>query len=174
MALPTWVRPCFPTASPSHQEACTSLLSSSIRGQTEEARTIIQRPPEWKSQSQRANQNDHVYHSLVWLSEPMNHAVQGHPRQMGHGGAFWQNVVHWRREWQTTPVFLPWEPHEQYAKVKRYDTGRWAHTPTRSEGGLCYWGRAKKQLQEEWTGWAKSETILSCGCLWWWKQSPVL
>ena len=24
----------------------------------------------------------------------------------------WQNVVHWRREWQTTSVFLPWEPHE--------------------------------------------------------------
>ena len=22
----------------------------------------------------------------------------------------------WRREWQTTSVFLPWEPHEQYEK----------------------------------------------------------
>ena len=29
------------------------------------------------------------------------------------------NVVHWRREWQTTSVFLPWEPHEQHEKVKR-------------------------------------------------------
>ena len=28
----------------------------------------------------------------------------------------WQNVVHWRREWQTTSVFLPWEPHEPYEK----------------------------------------------------------
>ena len=35
---------------------------------------------------------------------------------MGHGGEFWQNVVHWRKEWQTTSVFLPWEPHEQYEK----------------------------------------------------------
>ena len=25
------------------------------------------------------------------------------------GGEFWQNVVHCRREWQTTSVFLPWE-----------------------------------------------------------------
>ena len=41
---------------------------------------------------------------------------------MGHGEAFWQNMVHWRREWQTTSVFLPWEPHEQYKKAKRYDT----------------------------------------------------
>ena len=46
-------RPCpseqdsvFPTACPSHQEACTSLLSSSIRMQTEEARTVIPQHPE--------------------------------------------------------------------------------------------------------------------------------
>ena len=32
--------------------------------------------------------------------------------------AIWQNVVHWRREWQTTSVFFPWEPHEQYEKAK--------------------------------------------------------
>ena len=31
---------------------------------------------------------------------------------------YWLNVVHWRREWQTTSVFLPWEPHEQYEKAK--------------------------------------------------------
>jgi len=29
-----------------------------------------------------------------------------------------ENVVHWRKEWQTTSVFLPWEPHEQYEKAK--------------------------------------------------------
>ena len=38
---------------------------------------------------------------------------------MGYGGEFWQNVVHWRREWQTTSVFLPREPHEQYEGRKR-------------------------------------------------------
>ena len=42
----------------------------------------------------------------------MSHALWGHPRWMGHGGEFWQNVVHWRREWQTISVSLPWEPHE--------------------------------------------------------------
>ena len=30
---------------------------------------------------------------------------------------FWQNVVHWRRESQTTSVFLPWELHEQYEQI---------------------------------------------------------
>ena len=39
--------------------------------------------------------------------------------QMGHGGKFWQNMVLWRREWQTSSVFLLWEPHEQYEKAKR-------------------------------------------------------
>jgi len=35
-------------------------------------------------------------------------------RRTGHGGEFWQNVVHWRRQWQTTSGFLPWERHKQY------------------------------------------------------------
>ena len=42
----------------------------------------------------------------------------GHLGWAGHGGEVWQSVVHWRREWQTTSVFLPWEPHEQYEKAK--------------------------------------------------------
>ena len=39
----------------------------------------------------------------------MNHAVQGHPRQ---------NVVPWRREWQTTAVLETQEPHEQMKRQK--------------------------------------------------------
>ena len=27
-------------------------------------------------------------------------------------------MVHWRREWQTTSGFLPWEPHGQYGGTK--------------------------------------------------------
>ena len=46
----------------------------------------------------------------------LSHAVWGHPWRAGHGGKVWQNVVHWRREWQTASVFLPWEPHKQYEK----------------------------------------------------------
>ena len=42
MALPTRARPSFPPqAAPLSQEACTSLLHSSIRVQTEEARTTV-------------------------------------------------------------------------------------------------------------------------------------
>ena len=48
--------------------------------------------------------------------------MQDHPRRAGHAGEFWQSVVHWRREWQTTSVFLPWEPHEQDEKATRQDT----------------------------------------------------
>jgi len=40
-------------------------------------------------------------------------------------------MIRWRREWQTTAVFLPGEPHEQYEKTKRYDTESELH---RTEG----------------------------------------
>ena len=56
--------PVSPSVSLSHQEVSISLLSFSIRGQTE-----------WKPQSQKTNQTDHMDHSLVWLNETMSHAV---------------------------------------------------------------------------------------------------
>ena len=57
----------------------------------------------------------------------LSHAVWGYARQPGRSGEVWQNVVHWRREWQTTSVFLPWE-HEQYEKADLrvcYKTAPW-------------------------------------------------
>ena len=51
-------------------------------------------------------------------SMKLGHAVWGQQRRMGHGGEFWQGVVYWRKEWQTTSIFLPWEPHEQYERQK--------------------------------------------------------
>ena len=50
-------------------------------------------------------------------SMELSHTVWDHPKWVGHGGEVLQNVVHWRREWQTTSVFLPSEPHEQYEKA---------------------------------------------------------
>ena len=54
MALPMRTRPSFPLSQSPHQATSISLLSLSIRGQTE-----------WKPQSQKTNQSDHVHHSLV-------------------------------------------------------------------------------------------------------------
>ena len=34
-----------------------------------------------------------------------------------HSGEFWQNMIHWKREWQTTLVHLPWVHHELYKKA---------------------------------------------------------
>ena len=48
----------------SHQEVSISLLSLSIRGQTE-----------WKPQSQKTNQIDQMDNSLVYLNETMRHAM---------------------------------------------------------------------------------------------------
>ena len=85
---------------------CSCAIAAAIRGQTD-----------W-------NHNHRQWANLItWTtalsnSMKLSHAVWGHPRWTGHGGEVWQNVVHWRRKWQTTSVFLPWEPHEQYEKAK--------------------------------------------------------
>ena len=70
--------------------------------------------------------------------------MQGHLRWTGLSGEFWQNVIHQRRERQTTPVFLSWEPHENHDKAERYDSGRWA-TP-RSEGVQYVTGDEQKAI----------------------------
>ena len=59
-----------------------------------------------KLQSQTISQSDHRT-TVMCNSMKLSHAVWGHPRQTGHGGEVCQNVVHWRREWQTTSEFLP-------------------------------------------------------------------
>ena len=88
-----------------------------------------------KPQSQTTSQSDHTDHSLCNSME-LSHAVWGLPRRARHGGEVWQNMVHWRREWQTTSVFLPWEPDEQYEKAKRQDTER--GTPQVGRCPICY------------------------------------
>ena len=79
----------------------------------------------------------------------LSHAMCSYPRRAGHGGEVWQNVVYWRREWQTTSLFLPWEPHEQYEKQNdrllkeelprsvgaQYATGdQWRNNSRKNEG----------------------------------------
>ena len=55
-ALPTRARPSFSHHQPLPSGSLHSLLASSTRGQTEEARTtIVLQPPEQKSQSQKVN-----------------------------------------------------------------------------------------------------------------------
>ena len=46
--------------------------------------------------------------------------------------------------WQTTPVFLPLEPHEQYEKAKRHDTRRRALQVGKYP--VCCWGRVRTCL----------------------------
>ena len=55
-----------------------------------------------------------------WDNQSAQHALQLHGAAEGHVLLVraWQNMVCWRREQQTTSVFLPWEPHEQYEKAK--------------------------------------------------------
>ena len=74
-----------------------------------------------KPYSQKTSQSNHTRTTALSNSKP---CPWGNPRQVGHGGQILQNVIYWRREWQTTSVFLPRELHEQYEKAKWYDTER--------------------------------------------------
>ena len=66
-----------------------------------------QRADTLKPHSQKTSQSNHTRTTALSKSVNLSHAVWGHPRRMDHGGEVRQNVVHWRREWQTTSVFLP-------------------------------------------------------------------
>ena len=69
--------------------------------------------------------------------------------QLSYEGKFPYSLAHWSREWQTTSVFLPWEPHEQYEKSNdrilkeelprsagaQYATGdQWRNNSRKNEG----------------------------------------
>ena len=100
-----------------------------------------QRADRLKPQSQKTSQSAHRTTALS-NSMKLRYAVWGPPRWTSHGEELWQNAVHWRREWQTTSVFLPWEPHEQNEKAKWQDTER--GTPQVGRCPICYWRSVEK------------------------------
>ena len=83
--------------------------------------TITEHSPKWSHGSQLC--------VTQWNYEPYHIG----PPQMD-SREFWQNMIHWRREWQTTSAFLPWEPPKQYEKAKRYDTEGWTPSHPRLVG----------------------------------------
>ena len=59
----------------------------------------------------------------------------------------------WRRKWQITSAFLPWEPHKQYEKTKRYDIERVNTHPTPRPVGVQYatgekWRNSSRRNEE--------------------------
>ena len=67
---------------------------------------------------------DHMIQSLIivqglaLLSEAVSHAMQSHPEQTGQSVELWQNVVQWRKKWQLTSVFFPWDPKKSMKQQK--------------------------------------------------------
>ena len=80
-------------------------------------------------------------HSLVKLNETKPCGV-GPPKM---DGIWWRGLTECgplEKGIQTTSVFLPCEPREQYEKAKRWDTERW--TPQVSRCPICYWRSVEK------------------------------
>ena len=59
-----------------------------------------------------------VTQSYPTLCNPMNHSSPGLPvpHHLPEFAQVHVHCIHWRREWQTTPVYLLWEPHELYKR----------------------------------------------------------
>ena len=95
--------------------------------------------------------------------------MKSHPRWMAHSKNFWQNVAHWRRERKTTPVFLLQELHEQHKEARRYSNGIWGPQVRRCP--IRHWEgwRAITNCSKRMKRLCQSGTMLSCGCVWWWK-----
>ena len=85
-----------------------------------------------------------VTKGLVKLNKAMSRAMQDHPRWTSHSGEFWKKVVHWRRKWQPTPVFLPQEPYEQYKKGKKI--WHWKMSPSGQKVSYMLLGKSGGQL----------------------------
>lgn len=119
MPCPPEEDPVFLTARLSNQ-ACISLLFSFIRGQTEEAKTIIPQSPEWKPQSQKLTNNHVIITQITALYNSMK--VQGTLCRATQDRwvmvkSSWPNMVYWRKECQSTAAFLP-EPANSMKRKK--------------------------------------------------------
>ena len=100
-----------PTDSPSHQEASTNLLSLPIRGQTG-----------WNHGYRKPAK---LVTCITVLSDSvklwaMTCGATQDGRVLVHSPD--KTLIYRRKEWQTSSVFLSWEPYEQSEKAKRYDT----------------------------------------------------
>ena len=70
---------------------------------------------------------------IPWMEEPGRLQSMGSLR-VGHDWVTSLSLftfMHWRRKWQPTPVFLPWESREQGSLV-----------------GCCLWGRTESDTTE--------------------------
>ena len=75
-----------------------------------------QRADRLKPSSQKTSQSDHRTTALSWLNETVMRV--GPPKTVG---SWWSGQIECgplEKEWQTTPVFLPWEPQEQYEQYE--------------------------------------------------------
>ena len=84
--------------------------------------------------------------------------------QWGH-----PTIWYWRREWQTTSAFLPWEPQGQYERAKRYDTERLL--PQVNRGPTYHWRRAACVQNKK--GWTVRTPTTGRSCKGHWRPQSV-
>ena len=107
-----------------------------------------QRADTLKTESQVSSQSNHTRTTALSNSMKWSQALWGVPSWEGHDAEDWQSVVHWRREGQSTSVFLPWDQHEQYEKAKWEDTERGTPQVSRCQYATVEWWRNNSRKNE--------------------------
>ena len=149
MAPPIRTRPSSLSVSLSHQEASRSLLSFSIRGQTE-----------WKPQSQKTNQTDYMDKPCLtqWNCEP---CCVGPPKT---DGSWWRILTKrgplekgMANHFRILALRTPW------TVMKRQNDKTLKNELPRVVGMLL---EKSGEITPERRDGAKKKTIPSCGCVW--------
>ena len=92
-----------------------------------------------------------LWRGLHYLIEAISHALQGYPRWTGHIREFWQNMIHWMREWQIIPLYLPGVPHELHkGPKKKNDTKRWIPPGLKVSNMVLGKSREELSIAPEW------------------------
>ena len=108
---------------------------------------------------------------IIWITVLSNsmklwdmpcRATQDRQVMVGNSDKMWPTGI------LATSVFLPWKPHEQYEKAKRYDTERWTRHVGRFP--ICYWRSVEKEHPKEGRCWAKEKNNTQ---LWRWLAMEV-
>ena len=118
--------------------------------------------------------------SSLTLSEAMNNATQGHPRQMNHTEELWESITPLQEGMASNYSILvertPWTVWKG-KKIWGHKMSTLPPTNLGQKMSNILLGKSRGELSiapERIEQLAQTEMMFCCECVWWWKQSLML